>query len=215
MPSRMRGALTRALRLLILCTPLAAAPAAAVEIDFDDLDSLTALSAADLGDVSVVDALVFSQADASTALGFDTSDWATSGDQGFVNTLAAEVVFDFATGATSFSVDIVGLPGESGDPTQVVLQAFDGAAPVAIDVSDTALIGDSGLHEDMLSVSAAAGFTRVVLFAGIPCPGDLCFEPGPTTSFFADSVAYQPVPEPGVALLLLGALALPALRARV
>jgi hypothetical protein len=204
-------------RLLALVA-LSLAPAAAqgvTTLDFDALVSGTAASAASFPGVSVDDALVLSEADIDFLLGFDaTGTFATSGTQGIVNTLGAAITFDFDLRVRSFSVDVLGLPGLSGDPTTVLIQAFDGAVPVALDVANLGLVGDSGFPEDRLAIFEASGFTRVVLFAGVPCAGPLCFELGPPTSFFADTVSFDPVPEPGTALLLGAGLAELARRRR-
>jgi hypothetical protein len=195
-----------------LVASLALAPigaSALTTLDFDALVSGTAASAASFPGVSVDDALVLSEDDIDFLLGFDAvGTFATSGAQGLVNTLGAAVTFEFDAPVRSFVVDVLGLPGLGGDPTTVVLQAFDGNVPVALDVANLGLVGDSGFPEDTLSVFEATGFTRIVLFGGVPCAGGpLCFELGPPTSFFADTVRFDAVPEPGTALLLGAGLA--------
>ncbi|HVH06935.1 MAG TPA: PEP-CTERM sorting domain-containing protein, partial [Myxococcota bacterium] len=190
--------------------PLVLAPAAAsaVTLDFDALVSGTAASAATFPGVSVDDALVLSESDIDFLLGFDAvGKFATTGEQGLVNTLGAAITFEFDAPVRSFAVDVLGLPGLSGDPTTVVIQAFNGNVPVAIDIANLGLIGDSGFPEDTLSVFENSGFTRIVLFGAVPCAGVLCFELGPPTSLFADTVRFEAVPEPGTALLLGAGLA--------
>jgi hypothetical protein len=206
----------RALAWMLALALLAFAPQArAVTLDFDALVSGSAASAASFPGVSVDDALVLSEADVDFFLGFDAAGkFATSGAQGLVNSLGAAITFTFDAPVRSFAVDVLGLPGLTGDPSTVVVQAFDGDVPVAFDLANLGLVGDSGFPEDTLSLFEASGFTRVVLFAGVPCAGALCFEVGPPTSFFADTVRFEPVPEPGTALLLGAGLAALARRQR-
>jgi hypothetical protein len=209
--------LARSLFRLLALAALALAPAAAraTTLDFDGLVSGTAASAASFPGVSIDDALVLSEADIEFFLGFDAEGtFATSGSQGLVNTLGAAITFEFDAPVRSFAVDVLGLPGLSGDPTTVLIQAFDGNVPVALDVANLGLVGDSGFPEDTLAIFEATGFTRVVLFAGVPCAGALCYELGPPTSFFADTVRFEAVPEPGTAFLLGAGLAALARRRR-
>ena len=93
-------------------------------ICFDDLVSLTTTGAQDFGPVSIDDATVFSEADAALALGFDTSTWATTGDQGILNNLVPVIDFSFDQTVFLFRVDVVVLPGQSGDPGLVVVQGY-------------------------------------------------------------------------------------------
>lgn len=221
MPRCARGAETRLalplvplLVLPLLLATLGASPARAVPacdpagwLCFDDLASGSDLAAAAPDGVDAGPALVLSEADAAFLTGFDTAAWATSGDQGLLNTLAPALELAFDLPLTSFAADVLSLPGPEGDPLVAVLQAWSGDVLVGVDVSNPGLLGDSGLPEDTLSVEEAAGITRVSLFAGLPCAGTLCFETGPTTTLWVDSVRFDVVPEPGTALLLAGGLA--------
>jgi len=170
---------------------------------FDLLASGSDAARSDLEGVVAGPALVLSETDAATLTGFDTTAWATSGDQGLLNTLAPTIELDFETTIVSVLADVLSLPGPAGEPLPVVLQAWNGSALVGIDISNLALVGDSGLLEDTLGVEEEAGITRISLFAGIPCDGMLCFDEGPTSSFWVDTVRFRAVPEPATALFLI------------
>jgi len=187
-------------------------PNATVEC-FDDEPSGSAASAGDFGTLSVVDGLILSESDASFLLGMDTTGWASSGDQGVLNALQPAVEFLFDATITLFRLTVQVLPGPLGDPVPVVLQGFQGDTLVAMDVSNVARAGADGSYDDLLAVlDGYLGFDRVRVFAALgPCSGEDC-EVGTTTSFFADTVKYiqgepRGVPEPGVALLAIAALA--------
>jgi hypothetical protein len=188
-----------------------AAPVAALQIDFDDLASGADAAAADLGLVQSGPALVIDEADLG-ALGFAAAGtWATTGDTGLLNTLAPTITFALAAPVRALSVDVLALADATGAPFPVVLQAWSGGALVDQVVSDPSQVGDSGFPEARLAVAADAGFDEARLFAGQAC-GPGCLAPGPTTSFFADTLRATPVPEP-VAPALLG-LALAAATGR-
>jgi hypothetical protein len=195
---------------------LAATQVAAVTIDFEGLPSASDVAAAALPGVDVSTALVLSESDVELLLGFAaTGTWNTTpgGSQGLLNTLAPSVSFSFSVPVLSFSVNVLGLPGLAGTPQAVLLEAYEGATRTATVVSNISRFGDSGFHEDTLAV-VGAGITQVVLtpVSAVACPQILCFDTGPTTSFFVDDVSFAPVPEPGTGLLVLAGLAGLALR---
>jgi len=180
---------------------------------FDDLPSGSAASAGALGDLSVLDALVLSEADTAFLLGVDTAGWATSGDQGLLNSLQPVVDFLFDATITLFRLSVVALPGPSGDPVPVVVQGFSGETRVATVLSDVSRGDDDGFHDDWLQIQDdTLGFDRVRVFAALgPCSGDDC-EVGTTSSFFADTVKYvrgepRGLPESGVAAFAMATLA--------
>jgi len=169
---------------------------------FDELVSGSDVAAADLTGARAGPALVLSEPDAALLTGFDTAAWATSGDRGLLNTLAPSIEVAFDTPVVSVLADVLSLPGPTGAPLAVVLQAWSGDTLVGLDISNLALLGESGRPEDTLGVAEDAGITRISLFAGIPCEGMLCFEKGPTSSFWVDTVRFRSVPEPATILLL-------------
>jgi hypothetical protein len=172
---------------------------------FDDLLSLSATSAASFPIVDVVDATVFSEADAAIALGFDTTRWATTGSQGVLNNLVPVVGFSFEAEVTRFRVDVLALPGPTGEPIPVVVQGFRGGLLVDSVLSDvTAVIAD-GTHSDQLTILDLAGYDEVRLFAASGACGGLDCVVDEDGLFFADSVEFV-VPEPGAAALLATAL---------
>lgn len=178
-------------------------------ICFDDLVSLTTTGAQDFGPVSIDDATVFSEADAALALGFDTSTWATTGDQGILNNLVPVIDFSFDQTVFLFRVDVVVLPGQSGDPGLVVVQGYRDGDLVAVELSDPSGVQPDGTHENRILIKDVGGFDQVLVFAAAgPCDGFDC-EPGfDTTTFFADSVKYV-LPEPGtLAMVSMGLLGL-------
>jgi hypothetical protein len=181
-------------------------------ICFDDLVSGTATSAATFPHVEIDDALVLSEAHAAFLLGFDTSSWATTGDQGILNSLLPAVDLWFDVPIDRFRVDVVALPGPTGEPVPVVLQAFRGGSLVATALSNVGFVLPDGTHHDQLEFAVRADHVR--LFAALgPCAGADC-EVGRTTSFFADRVKFV-VPEPGAGVLLSSlALGLAALCGR-
>lgn len=186
---------------------LSAARAGAVTLDFEGLPVGSNVAAASLPAVQVSSALVVDEAFVEAVLGFPaTGTWNTSpgGSQGLLNTLGAQITFTFPTPVTSFAVEVLGLPSGSGSPQRVLLEAFDGADREASVVSNVSRFGDSGLHEDTLAVAGGL-FTSIRLtpIVEVPCPQLLCFEASSfTTSFFVDDVRFEPVPEPGTALLV-------------
>lgn len=208
MPSSLRGRfaalLPLALLLVLSAPPSAALPACpAGALCFDALPSGSAVSAADLGAVSATDALVLSEADAALVLGVPTAGtFATSGDQGLLNTLQPSITFHLGGSATRFEVDVLALLDSVGGAISVVAEAFAGASLVASDASDPSLLGDSGLPEDVLLLTAVGGFDRVVLRPDLAVPL--------TTTFWLDTVRIRAVPEPGAALLVAAALGLAA-----
>lgn len=166
---------------------------------FDDLASLTATSAASLPFVSVVDATVFSEADAASALGLDTSSWATSGDQGILNSLVRVVEFAFAPGVTQFGVDVLALTPPPGSP--VVVQGLRGGSLLDTRLSSVSGVPVGGSDAVRVLLERSSGYDRVRLFlASGPCSGADC-QLDPNGLFFADTVKFT-VPEPRIASLL-------------
>jgi len=197
----------RSLCPLLIGLLLAASPAGAVDVGFDDLASLSDVAAASLPGVSVSTALVLSEADAQTLTGFPTAGtWATSPANGLLNTFAPTIHFTFAVPVLSFSIDILSIENDGltlpvalrGTPTGL------NQAPVIV-VSDPNQIGDSGLHEQRLSITApaASSFFDIEVMALTLCVSGPC-EATSTSSFWLDSASFTPVPEPG-SLALLGA----------
>jgi hypothetical protein len=192
------------------CPVFPGAPDTAV-VCFDAEPSGSAASAADFGDLTVLDGLVLSESDAAFLLGLDTAGWATTGDQGVLNSLLPAIEFLFDATVTLFRASVVALPGPLG-AVPVVMQGFSGDTLVATAVTDVSRGGDDGLYGDWIGIQDGfLGFDRVRVFAALgPCAGPDC-ETGPTTSFFLDTVKYvrgepRGVPEPGAAVLALAAL---------
>ncbi len=202
-----RARLVSLLAVLVLLLP--SAPAGALTLDFDALAPLTDTADVAFPGVTLSSNLVLDEATAATLTGFDTSDWATTESNGVFNTLAPETEFRFALPVTSFVVDVLGLPAGGGVFQSVLAVAWRGDTLVDLAFSDVARVGDSGLHEDVLML-AGDEIDRVVLRPASPVDcdeGPLCFEEGPASSLWFDTVRFEPIPEPGTALLLLVGLA--------
>jgi len=192
--------------LLALALLLAAAtPAAAVDVGFDDLPPLSEAAGDTMPGVAVSTALVLSEANVQTLLGFPAvGTWATSPANGLLNTYAPTIRFTFSVPVTAFSIDILSIERD-GLTLPIALRG----APTDLDqmpttiVSDTGLIGDSGLHEQRLSIVAPLGgsFFDVEVMAL-----DLCMTPAcaisETTTFWLDSASFTPVPEAGTLTML-------------
>lgn len=198
---------------LLVVLFLGVAPASAVTIDFDDLADLSDAAAATLPGVSVSPAQVLSEPSIGILLGYAADGlWATSGSQGILNSLGAVISFAFDVAVVSFAVDVLGLD-KDGITLPVALRGFQGDSLIATVVSDPALIGDSGLHEQQLAL-AGGPFTRIELLALTLCGEELCPSAEGTT-FFADTVVFAPIPEPGtLGMLVIGLSALSHRRIR-
>ncbi|MDJ0786016.1 MAG: hypothetical protein QNK05_04370 [Myxococcota bacterium] len=202
---------------LVLALALAA-PAAADSLLFDGagFPSLSDVAAADTGSVSISSALILSEADLATLTFLPTSGFATSGDQGLLNSLAAGIDIAFGQPVESVSIDVVGLPlvGGTGDHA-VALLAFSNGQLILETLSDPTQIGDSGRHEATLSAMAVR--IDAVRLEARDCPmgPTSCVLADVTTSFFADTLDFVSAPEPGIVGWLIPVLALGCLgRAR-
>jgi hypothetical protein len=177
-------------------------------LDFEGLPPFTDAATLSLKAVQVSTAYVVDEASAAVVTGFPASAWAISGTSGLLNSLAAAITFEFPNAVESFSVALVGFPSGAGFQS-VKLEAFAGADLLGEVLSDPSQLGDSGFHEAILGAGVGAGglgITRVVLSPAT--------DPGLSTSFFLDNVAFA-VPEPGTAgLLLLGLAGLSGLARR-
>jgi hypothetical protein len=186
---------------------LAAAPAQAADLSFDDVPDLSDAAAAAFPGVALSSAQVLSESSVSILLGYrPASGWATSGDQGILNSLGPVITFAFSVPVVSFSIDVLGLPKE--DVTAPIgLFGYVGDALVATAISNPLELGDSGLHEQRLGLAGEA-FTSVRLGALLECGPGYCFASEGGT-VFADTATFAPVPEPGtLALVALGLAAL-------
>jgi len=201
--ARRSGSKLFALALSLLLA--AATSAAAVDVGFDDLASLSDVAVATLPGVSVSRALVLSEANVQTLLDFPAAGtWATSPANGLLNTYAPTIRFTFNVPVTAFSIDILSIEND-GLTLPIALRG----APTDLDqtpttvVSDTGLIGNSGLHEQRLSIVSPEGssFFDVEVMALTQCGNSPCAS-SKTSSFWLDSASFTPVPEVGSATML-------------
>lgn len=193
---------------------LLAAPALALEIDFESAPNGSDAASWDWGGVAIGHALVLDESTIEALTLHDAvGTWATSPHQGLVNSLAPELSFAASLPFTAFSVSFLSLPRPDQGFFQLLAELWSGDRLVAQILSDGRTTGDSGLHEGVFS---ASGFLadRLVIQAVEQtfCGLGLCAEPlGLRDSFFVDDLHLQIVPEPSTAtLLLLGITALVA-----
>ncbi len=188
-------------------------PGFAATIDFEGAASGSDAAAIATPGASISGGLVLSETFVTALLGYPAAGtWNTTpgGANGALNTLGAEIAIDFGIAVSALSVDVLSLPDAAGDPGRVLLLAFAGANLVAFDLSDPLALGDSGLPEDTLAVSAA-GITRALLCAPSLNDPMTCLAPGIPTTLWIDQVKFEAVPEPST--LVLTGLALAAFAA--
>ena len=187
-----------------------AAPAAADSIGFDGagFPSLSDVAAASTAPVSVSTALILSEADLALATFLPTGGFATSGNQGLLNSLAPTISFAFAEPVERVSIDVVGLPlvAGGGDHAVALLAFHDGQLILEV-ISDPSVIGDSGRSEATL-VAMATRIDTVRLEARVCEAGPSnCLAASASTTFFADTLDFTRAPEPALGWLLLAGLA--------
>jgi len=190
--------------------------AAVTVVDFDALAPFGDVALAPLPGVAASSALVLDEAGVVDLLGFPaTGTWATSGDQGLLNSLAATITLSFDAPVRDVSLDVLGLPVGDGTFHGVRLRAWLGGALAFETLSDPTLLGDSGLHEQALAIPEKV-VDRVELAPFLVETGcqEACELPGEATSFWLDTLVFSAVPEPGAGALLAAAALLRGLGPR-
>ncbi|MBW2244681.1 MAG: hypothetical protein JRH01_22090 [Deltaproteobacteria bacterium] len=219
---RWKGTALRRLRCLKISLALAgmlllAAPAMALEIDFEAAPNGSDAASFDWGGVAIGSALVLDEATIEAlTLHSAVGTWATSGSQGLFNSLAPELSFMSAVPFTAFSLSFLSLPRPDQGFYQLLAQLWSEDQLVGQLLSDGQTTGDSGLHEGVFSASGFRADRLVILaIEQTSCALGLCAQPlGLRDSFFVDDLQFQTIPEPATAtVLLLGVAGLVA-RAR-
>ena len=185
---------------------LLAAPAMALEIDFDAAPNGSDAASWDWGGVVIGPALVLDETTIEAlTLHNAVGTWATSPHQGLFNSLAPELRFAANVPFSAFSLSFLSLPRPDQGFFQLLAQLWSGDQLVGQILSDGQTTGDSSLHEGVFSASGFLADRLVILAVEqTSCGLDLCAEPlGLRDSFFVDDLQLQTVPEPTTATLLL------------
>lgn len=185
---------------------LLAAPAMALEIDFEAAPNGSDAASSDWGGVVIGPALVLDETTIEALTLYNAvGTWATSPHQGLFNSLAPELRFAADVPFSAFSLSFLSLPRPDQGFFQLLAQLWSGDQLVGQILSDGQTTGDSGLHEGVFSASGFLADRLVILAVEqTSCGLGLCAEPlGLRDSFFVDDLQLQTVPEPTTATLLL------------